>query len=189
MIELSRRAGVAGEFLQRWSVAFSPQGDSLVAQPQPGAAVQIRFPLARTGLQMDRVVRKSWYAEPPAEFRDWVPDFIVPFCTQESTAGQPLFTEERPQQFSCTEDILASIVLTLSRFEEIGSRPETITGASLRLQVWHSAIITWTGRSWMNTARHCNKSSGLCCRVAADAAFIARENHPRHRPDRDSIQP
>jgi len=121
LIELSRRAGVAREFLQRWSIAFSPQGDSLVAQPQPGAAGQIRFPLACTELQMDRVVRKTWCVEPAAEFRGLVPDFIVPFCTRESTAGQPLFTEEGPQQFSCTEDILASIVLTLSRFEEIGS--------------------------------------------------------------------
>jgi len=118
---LSRRAGVASEFLQRWSVAFSPQGDSLVIQPQPGAAGQIRFPLACSELQMDRVVRKTWYGDPPAEFRGLVPDFILPFCTRESTAGQPLFTVEGPQQFSCTEDILASIVLTLSCFEEIGS--------------------------------------------------------------------
>jgi hypothetical protein len=119
--ELCRRAGLASEFLQRWSVAFSPQGDSLVVQPQPGAAGQIRFPLARTELQMDRVVRKTWHAEPPTEFRVSVPDFIVPFCTRESAGGQPLFTKESPRQFVCTEDILASIVLTLSRFEEIGS--------------------------------------------------------------------
>ena len=119
-VELCRRAGVASGFLQRWSVAFSPEGDALVVQPQPGGVGQILLPFAPTELQMDRVVRKSWYAQPPAEFRDLVPDFIVPFCTQES-AAEPLFIKEDPQLFTCSEDILASIVLTLSRFEEIDS--------------------------------------------------------------------
>jgi hypothetical protein len=119
LAELSRRAGVSNEFFLRWRVAFSPEGNALVVQPQPGASAQIRFPFAAAELQAAEVVRKTWYREAPVERGGLAPDFIVPFCTRASIAGQPLFTEDGPQQYSCSEDILASIALTLSRFEEI----------------------------------------------------------------------
>jgi hypothetical protein len=120
LTELIRRAGVTGEFYKRWEVESTPLGD-LVVRPQRGASGQVRFPLASGELQIDEVVRKTWHGEAPAEFRDVVPNFIVPFSTPASVAGRPLFTQEGPGRFSCTEDILASIVLTLSRFEEIVS--------------------------------------------------------------------
>ena len=63
LIELSRRAGVASEFLQGWKIAFSPEGDALVVEPQPGAGAQIRFPLFCREVQIDQVVRKTWYAD------------------------------------------------------------------------------------------------------------------------------
>lgn len=127
LLELGRRAGVTNEFLQSWRVTSSTEGHLLV-QPQLGVSAQIRFPLSPTELETNRLVRKNWYDEAPAEFRESVPDFIVPFCTRTSMADQPLFTEESPLQFSCTEDILGSIVLTLSRFEEVVSRVRDVHG-------------------------------------------------------------
>ena len=120
LLELSRRAGVTNEFLQGWRCASSPEGD-LIVQPQPGISGQIRFPLSPTELLLNQVVRKAWHREAPAGLGELVPDFVVPFCSRESRAGQPLFIQDSPQHFSCIEDILASIVLILSRFEEIVS--------------------------------------------------------------------
>ena len=119
--ELSRRAGVTRECLQRWKIEPGAEGDMLVVPSPHGGTGQIRFPAFSTELQATEVVRKAWHREAPAELRELVPDFIVPYCRRDSMAGQPLLIEDCPQQFTCTEDLLASIVLTLSRFEEIAS--------------------------------------------------------------------
>jgi len=65
------------------------------------------------------VVCKAWNGLAHVPAARLVPDFIVPFCSKESRPGQPLFDQVGPQTFECTEDLLASIVLTLSRFEEL----------------------------------------------------------------------
>jgi hypothetical protein len=117
--ELCRRAGVTNEFFQSWKIVASVEGD-LVIQPQP-ASGEIHFPRSRAGVQADQAVSKTWFGGAPVRLREVVPDFVVPFCTSASIAGQPLFVEDAPQKFTCTEDILASIVLTLCRFEEIDS--------------------------------------------------------------------
>ena len=115
--ELSRRAGVTNEFFQCWRVEI--QSDMLLVQPQPDAHGQIRFPFFSAALQNTEVVKKTWYCDGPAELRELVPDFIVPFARVDSTAGQPLFLEQSPQEFCSTEDLLASVLLTLCRFEEM----------------------------------------------------------------------
>ena len=118
--ELSRRAGLGSEeLLSPWRIRQAPGGDiSLESMAAPGSP-RILFPTFNGELNADYVVRKSW----PVEARDTaagcVPDFVVPFARRESIAAQPLFLASATGEFQCTEDLLASTVLVLSRFEEI----------------------------------------------------------------------
>ena len=143
LFELGRRAGVSTELLQQWQIERSVAGDMLAVKPLPGAAGEIRFPVSGAMPQTAEVIRKTWWREPQRELRQLVPDFIVPFCASASTAGQPLFVEGKPQQFSCTEDLLASTALTLSRFEEIVSPQRDEHGrfpASASLAIRHGFL-------------------------------------------------
>lgn len=48
----------------------------------------------------------------------------MPFASHHSTNGQPLFVRQNPDVYLCTEELLASILLTLSRFEELQSEEQ-----------------------------------------------------------------
>lgn len=118
--ELSRRAGVTRHFFLQWQTEM--RNDMLLVRPQPGNQCEIRFPFFSGEERQDtEVVYKSWAAEAPREIQELVPDLIVPFCRRGSIAGQPLFLQLDQQTFSCTEDLLTSILLTLCRFEETNS--------------------------------------------------------------------
>jgi hypothetical protein len=112
--QLCRRAGLPDAHWGRWRIETTPNGLALRRAGDPGRIV---FPAAKSELRSDLVVRKSWLIPHP----DRVSDFIVPFCTADSIAGEPLFVQTGPGEFLCTEDLAASAVLVLSRFEEIGS--------------------------------------------------------------------
>jgi len=119
--ELCRRAGLRYDDRRRWRVERQPE--SLVLRRAEGAGL-VAFPAAKAELRAERVVRKGWLREPDAPISGSVsefvvPEFVVPFCSAESKAGEPLFVETAPGEFRCTEDVLASAVLVLSRFEEI----------------------------------------------------------------------
>ncbi|UWZ81771.1 polysaccharide deacetylase family protein [Occallatibacter riparius] len=116
--ELSRRAGLHDHDWQGWRIDANP--GSLILRRRDGAG-QIVFPASKTELSSGRVVRKSWFREPDAHLGGPVPEFIVPFCSAESKAGESLFVETAPGEFRCTEDLLASAALVLSRYEEIVS--------------------------------------------------------------------
>jgi hypothetical protein len=117
--ELSRRAGVTNADFQRWKIDV--EANELTVQPQWDAPGWIRFPFDAAETHTAEVVKKAWYREPLAELRELIPDFVVPFCRVDSIAQQPLFLEESPQRFLCTEDLLASTLLTLCRFEEVNA--------------------------------------------------------------------
>jgi hypothetical protein len=51
--------------------------------------------------------------------RTLVPDFVVPFTKPNGYAGRPLFYAADSRTVECTVDLLASIVLTLARYEEV----------------------------------------------------------------------
>jgi hypothetical protein len=118
--ELCRRAGLGEhDLIHRCHLHQSPEGHvSLQNVCAPGSP-RIDFPAATGALRSDLVVRKSWPKDTPAAIHDTVPDFIVPYCRNDSVPGQPLFLQTAPGEFRCTEDILASTALVLSRFEEI----------------------------------------------------------------------
>jgi hypothetical protein len=67
------------------------------------------------------MVRKGWLGQGPATANGAVTDFVVPFATGDSAEGEPLFVETALREYRCTEDLAASAVLVLSRYEEMGS--------------------------------------------------------------------
>ena len=115
--ELSRRAGVTHEVFSRWKIECSRS--MLIVQPVPDSPAKIRFPVFPD--KSGGAVRKSWTREVAAGLHELISDFVVPFCRRDSVAGEPLFREIAPDSFECTEDLLGSALLTLSRFEEIDS--------------------------------------------------------------------
>lgn len=117
--ELWRRAGLRAEDRRRWRVEQRP--DALALRRTGGAGV-IVFPVSKGGLRAERVVRKAWLggragAGNPSGGK--VADFVVPFCGEDSSDGGALFEERAQGEFYCTEDLPASTVLILSRYEEM----------------------------------------------------------------------
>jgi hypothetical protein len=118
--ELSRRAGVSFDFFAQWSISL--RGDELIVRPVPDAPGTIHFPLySGEERSRNRIVRKTWGSLVPAQTGERIPDFIVPFCREDSINGEALFAPQGRYEFRCTEDLLSSILLTLSRFEEFDS--------------------------------------------------------------------
>jgi peptidoglycan/xylan/chitin deacetylase (PgdA/CDA1 family) len=116
--ELCRRAGLRDEDERQWRV--EQVSDGLVLRRVHGAG-RIVFPRATGELKSELTVRKGWLREGNNPLSAGVPDFVVPFCSAESKAGEPLFVVSAPGEFRCTEDLPASAVLVLSRYEEIAA--------------------------------------------------------------------
>jgi len=119
--ELSRRAGVSLELYQRWRIEL--RAESLIVRPFPDALAEIHFPIVSSAeLEKGKIARKTWAKEAAPEFRGHVPDFIVPFCWRGSINGEALFVQQAANVFRCTEDVLASLLITLCRREESDSQ-------------------------------------------------------------------
>jgi hypothetical protein len=125
--ELSRRAGVTFDWFDRWKITLGP--DVLVIRLGQDSPGEIRFPFFfRAERTPRKIVHKEWSREVPNEIREQVPNFLVPFCHRESIPRQPLFLDENQHAFTCTEDLLASILLTLCRYEEIDPPERDVHG-------------------------------------------------------------
>ena len=119
--ELSRRAGVSLEFYQRWKIEL--RTESLIVRPFPDALAEIHFPIVDSvELEKGGIVRKTWAREAAPEVRGYIPDFIVPFCRRGAINGEGLFVQQAAHVFRCTEDVLASLLITLCRREESDSQ-------------------------------------------------------------------
>ncbi|HKF45740.1 MAG TPA: polysaccharide deacetylase family protein [Terracidiphilus sp.] len=120
--ELCRRAGLRDDDrTSRWRAKFDASARELRLQGPPPLSGQVVFPSFDAELSPELAVRKPWARPAPEALRDVVPDFIVPCARLASNSAEPLFVEGAPGTFRCTEDILASTVLLLSRYEEIGA--------------------------------------------------------------------
>lgn len=109
------------EFYQRWSI--EQRTESLVVRPLRDVSAEIHFPIARSvEIEKEKIVRKTWAKEAAPELRGHVPDFIVPFCRRDSINGEALFVQPAAHVFRCTEDVLASLLITLCRGEESDSQ-------------------------------------------------------------------
>lgn len=125
--ELCRRAGLLGH---EWRVEHSADRRTLTLISNPAASAEIDFPAFDEELDPALCVQKSWPFDPPVSQAAVVPNFIIPYARTGSIPGQPLFLEISPHGFRCTEDLLASIVLVLSRFEEIHAQRHDEHGRS-----------------------------------------------------------
>ena len=125
--ELSRRAGVSFDFFAQWNIWLGEDG--LVVRPVPDAPGTIHFPFfSDSDWNRDRIVCKGWGSLASREVSERIPSFIVPFCRQNSVNGEPLFMLHGPLEFRCTEDLLLSTLLTLSRFEEFDAKTTDLHG-------------------------------------------------------------
>ncbi|HWH60033.1 MAG TPA: polysaccharide deacetylase family protein [Terriglobales bacterium] len=119
--ELSRRAGIRREQFDRWTIDTGPQ--STVIWIDGVSPKKVSFPLAsaafwkKVSSRQVEVVRASWMFSSAEGWVEAIPDFVVPFSTCPAH-GMPLFQAINLTHVSCSVDLLTSILLTLSRYEE-----------------------------------------------------------------------
>jgi len=123
--ELARRAGVTPEFFRSWKIEFD--AGEVCVDVVPHGARRIRFksapiscgrPIQLSGV---RTARATWMRPPEEAARTLVPDFVVPFAARNGESGRPLFAAVGADAAECSVDLLASILLTLTRYEEVMS--------------------------------------------------------------------
>ena len=116
--ELARRAGVEPSVVAKWRIEIEPGRTGLWLTHDK----VIYFPHAFAGFWRDvnrgdfRVEHASWCHSAAPHLSKQVPDFIVPFADREIRG--PLFRMVDEHQAQCSVDLLSSLWLTLSRFEE-----------------------------------------------------------------------
>ncbi|MGH9680125.1 MAG: DUF7033 domain-containing protein, partial [Candidatus Acidiferrales bacterium] len=131
--ELARRAGVPIEFFRIWQITV--EAYQTVVEPIPGNPLQICFPHA-TPEHLETLshgvppatCRKSWVREPRPGVKSLIPDLIVPFVQDGNGSGEPLFVRKSVDCWECTVDLPLSIILSLSRWEELGSGERDVHG-------------------------------------------------------------
>jgi hypothetical protein len=146
--ELARRAGVAEEFFNSWTIGFDEAGFLTVAVGA-GTRKQFRFPRASAKFWSDlqvgifRTSTAGWL-NGPAELAAPVPDFKIPFSSSYENYVGALFSRVNEDCLDCSVDLLTSIVLTLARFEETfpGPRDE------------HGRFGAFVGIAWRNNFLH-----------------------------------
>ncbi len=117
--QLAIRAGVQAEFTRTWQVKQSPHETVLDIAANGGGRIRFKHAPA------DHWARLSAQQAPVARLAGWefdrnsttAADYIVPFI--DAPPGQPLFRRTSANEVECTADLLASVLLTLGRFEEL----------------------------------------------------------------------
>jgi transposase-like protein len=120
--ELARRAGVTSEIFRTWQTEV--QEGTTTVRVLPGTEKRIRFPATSPDCWRQlaagtfETTRASWMHSPLEPISSMVPDLVIPFPSEARTGKRPLFSSPDPDCVECSYDLLTSIVLTLSRFEE-----------------------------------------------------------------------
>lgn len=120
--QLARRAGVSAELFRSWRIETSDRGFVTVFVAR-GTDKRIRFPKADAELWKSirkRTVRVStagWMTD-PGHWKKLVPNFKIPFSTAPCDELDTLFRKVDSDCVECRVDLLATVFLTLSRFEE-----------------------------------------------------------------------
>src|SRR3984957_1333572 len=142
--ELARRAGVTREFFRTWKV--SATSDHTVFEIANGTCKYIRFPHASPKILKSLALGQMSSINVPlisniGEGNDnQLSHTVVPFVSSETMDGHPLFYLSDPNHLECSLDLPLSILLTLSRWEEMLEIPRDRHG---RFQAKDS--ITCTG--------------------------------------------
>jgi hypothetical protein len=132
--QLAYRAAIPQELLNSWIVEV--KDDATVVTLSRDA--RIRFRHAPATFWQDlvngsyRVVRAAWPYPVASRCSDLVPDLVVPFVDREYVG--PLFVRTSEGAWECPIDLLASVLLTLSRFEEWQSDERDMHGRFLAAQ-------------------------------------------------------
>lgn len=120
--ELARRAGVTAQFFRSWTVTFEEHHTVVCVHKAP--AKYICFPHSCFDFQGQLSNRKTyvrracWLHAPADSIKREVPDFVVPWVTDQDGENLPLFLSAGPDVVYCAFDLLTSLACTLSRLEE-----------------------------------------------------------------------
>jgi hypothetical protein len=132
--QLMLRTAVPQVMLNSWKVEVNDDA-TVVALARDA---RIRFRHAPATFWHDvidgsyKVVRAEWPYPLPNPCSDLVPDLVVPFVDR--TYAGPLFVRTSEHTWECPIDLLASVLLTLSRFEELQSHERDLHGRFLAAQ-------------------------------------------------------
>jgi hypothetical protein len=118
--ELARRAGVHAKLFRTWRVVMEKDFVNVVVD---STGSRIRFPYAhadfRQQIQAGQIhtATASWMGPSPKTYA-LTADFKIPFSSSASMDLGPLFRVTAASTIDCAVDLLSSLFLTLSRFEE-----------------------------------------------------------------------
>jgi hypothetical protein len=130
--ELARRAGVSADFFHSWTIDFQDQ-ETIIHLPV-GTDKRIHFKNASPQFWQDvmagmfHTIRASWMHPPPEPLASLVCDFAVPFSCARQKKQCPLFLAVNEHCVKCPVDLPVSMLLTLSRFEEVRAKERDIHG-------------------------------------------------------------
>lgn len=147
MKQLAHRAGVSSGLFSTWRIDHDDSGFTTVYL-KPGTNKRVRFPKASRAFWKNvraGVIRAStarWMR--PGPWLQAVPDFKIPFSSAACDQVGSLFSAAASDCIECSVDLLASILLTLSRFEETlpGPRDE------------HGRFSAFSSIAWLNKFLH-----------------------------------
>jgi hypothetical protein len=125
--ELAKRAGVSPDFFRTWTVEVTSECTRISFPSRPGKTIVFRHAPADWWARMNApvpVARARWMFAPAQALAAAIPNFFVPFAPADFSG--PLFRAYGANQVTCDIDLLASILLNLSRAEELLS-PERDT--------------------------------------------------------------
>jgi hypothetical protein len=132
--QLAHRAAIPHELLNSWKVEVN--NDATVLTLGRDARIRFRHAPATFWHELVKwdyhVMRAAWPYPPVSPLSALVPNFIVPFVDRPYAA--PLFVRTSGDTWECPIDLLASILLTLSRFEELQSDERDMHGRFLAAQ-------------------------------------------------------
>src|SRR4029077_5188827 len=132
--QLAHRAAIPRELLNSCKVEVN--NDATVLTLSRDARIRFRHAPATFWHDLVNgdyyVMRAAWPHPPVSPLSALVPNFIVPFVDR-PYAG-PLFVRTSEDAWECPIDLLASMLLTLSRFEELQSDERDMHGRFLAAQ-------------------------------------------------------
>lgn len=118
--ELSRRAGVAQDFFQKWTIEFAPCQTTISFGSETSARIHFRHAsedsLNKIAGEAIPVTRARWFQTPNNSLL--ASDLVLPFCEDRAESPLPLYQSTSSGDIVCELDLLASFLFTLSRLEE-----------------------------------------------------------------------
>ena len=129
--ELSRRAGISRNQFDAWRIDHRHDRDVIWINGASPQRVELPFAPSefwdKLGAGQIAIARASWMFPSSPAAQAAIPDFVVPFSNGLRN-GQPLFHAEDSTTVTCPVDLLTSLLLTLSRYEEVVSETRDAHG-------------------------------------------------------------